>query len=79
MIKILETHGFAWKKKVDDFTPEKKSTAGKGQTTVRCVTRGGEGGEVSPAFFQKLEKDTLICGEKCLVCGYLWVKFTFKM
>ena len=44
----------------------------------RRVTRGGRG-EVSPALFEKLEKSTLICGNKCPNCGHLWVKFSFKM
>ena len=50
------------------------------QTLHRRVTRGGGGGgEVSPALFEKLEKRALICGKKCLNCGHLWVKFSFKM
>ena len=40
---------------------------------------GGRGGEVSLAFFQKLEKIALICAKKCPDCGHLWVNFLFKI
>ena len=44
----------------------------------RREIRGGRG-EVSPAFFQKLDKSALICGKKCPYCGHLWVRLSFKM
>ena len=34
---------------------------------LRRVTRGVEGGEVSPALFQKLEKSALICQKNALI------------
>ena len=37
--------------------------------------RGGGEGEISPAFFQKLEKGAQICRKICPDCGHLQVKF----
>ena len=47
---------------------------------IRRVTIGGEGGEVFPALFQKLEKKCPnLWGKKCPECGHPRVKFSFKM
>ena len=36
---------------------------------IRRLTRGGRGGGLSPALFQKLEKSALICEKKM---SWLW-------
>ena len=46
---------------------------------IQARNQRGRGREVSPALFQKFEKNALICGKKCPDCGHLWVKFSFKM
>ena len=35
-------------------------------------------GEVSPAFFQQLEKSAPIFGKKYSDCGHLWVTFFMR-
>ena len=45
----------------------------------RRVTRGGRGGEVSPALFQKLEKSALILGKNALIVVIYGLNFLFKM
>ena len=45
---------------------------------VRCVTRGGEGGEDSPAPFQKLEKSALILEKNALIVSILGLISHFK-
>ena len=46
---------------------------------IRRVTRGEEEGEVSRAFFQKLEKSTLILGKNALIVLIYGLNFSFKM
>ena len=46
---------------------------------IRRVTRGENEGEVSRAFFQKLEKSTLILGKNALIVVIYGLHFSFKM
>ena len=46
---------------------------------VRCVTRGEEGGEVSPALFQNLEKSALILEKNALTRFIYGLNVSFKM
>ena len=46
---------------------------------TRCVTRGGEEGEASPALVQNLNKSALILGINALTTFIYGFNFSFKM